>query len=448
MKKITSIALCIALSVSCYCQPNKVKGQLSTTDTADISILNIYPDSFPTVSVIFKANTRKGEPLWKLKKEQLIINENREKCEVISLKQISKIKPIYLGIVIDHSGSMAGNSLIDFDINGNPILDSSIQTPLDDAKVAIKQFVSTFNAKKDFVSIIGFSSTVDKVLQLSNSIEDINNMVDSMHEDAATALYDAMIAGLEEIKNAGDIKVLIALTDGFDNASSATWKNVIDKANANEIPIYIVGLGEVNTDTLRRIAEQTKGQFYYTKSSSSLSDVYAAISKQVQAFYEMVYSSKNISITDSLRQVELSFDIDSLYTIEDKDEYKLPQEVVAVLAAKEKQKAYLLYGGIGTATIVAIGLLLFFYVSKRRDKKEPIIKKLFPNPTNGIINLAYESDEGIFQILDLNGMPAKSFNIDGKQTQFDLSDLPDGIYFATIISNEMQSKSVKFIIHH
>jgi hypothetical protein len=162
----------------------------------------------------------------------------------------------------------------------------------------------------------------------------------------------------------------------------------------------------------------------------------------------MVYSSKNISITDSLRQVELSFDIDSLYTIEDKDDYKLPQEVVAVLAAKEKQKEYLLYGGIGTATIVAIGLLLFFYVSKRRDKKEPIIKKLFPNPTNGIINVAYESVEGIFQILDLNGMPAKSFNIDGKQTQFDLNDVPDGVYFATIISNEMQSKPVKFIIHH
>ena len=444
MKKITSIALCIALSASCYCQTNKVKGQLSTADTADISILNIYPDSFPTVSVTFKANTRKGEPLWKLKKEQLIINENKERCEVISLKQISKIKPINLGIVVDHSGSMN----YDFSLGYYDPFVETKESPLSNAKIAIKQFVSTFNATKDFVSIVGFSGIVDKALPLTHNVSQINTVIDSMSANSATALYDAMITGVQEIKNAGDIKVLIALTDGFDNASSATWKDVIDKANANEIPIYIVGLGDVNTDTLRRIAEQTKGQFYYTKSSSSLSDVYAAISKQVQAFYEMVYSSKNISITDSLRQVELSFEIDSLYTIEDKDEYKLPQEVIAVLAAKEKQKEYLLYGGIGTATIVAIGLLLFFYVSKRRDKKEPIIKKLFPNPTNGIINVAYENGEGIFQIIDLNGMPAKSFNIDGNQTQFDLSDLPDGIYFATIISNEMQSKPVKFIIHH
>ncbi|MBO9203244.1 MULTISPECIES: hypothetical protein [Niastella] len=48
---------------------------------------------------VFKAETRKGEPVWNLTKEKMAVKENIQLCQVVSLAQISKYKPINLGII-------------------------------------------------------------------------------------------------------------------------------------------------------------------------------------------------------------------------------------------------------------------------------------------------------------------------------------------------------------
>lgn len=427
---------------------------MSTADTADLTIINIYPDSFPNVSVVFKAETRRGEPVWNLTKEKMTVKENSQNCDVISLEQISKNKPINLGIVIDHSGSMQddnsqlfdknGNLLFSFDANLQPILPKGYTAPIDNAKSAVKNFVSTFETQKDFISIIGFSSIVDKKLPLTKDVSQINAIVDSMHADFSTALYDAMITSIDEIKKADGVKVLVVLTDGQDNSSKAKWNEVVDKANKEDIPIYIIGLGDVNIDTLTLIAKSTKGQFYFTQSSTSLNTVYAEISKQVQAFYNLVYSSTNFSPADSSRQIELSFDLDSIYLVTNPATLNLPEEVVELIAKKEKERQYLLYGGVALAVLITSGTILFYYRRRQRNKNHPIIRKLFPNPTDGHINLDYESGAGQLQITNLSGQVAKTVGINGGESRFDLTDLPDGNYVAIINSNGQQSNAIKF----
>lgn len=454
MKLITSLFLVTIFSFSVFGQTEKVKGNLSTVDTADLTILNIYPDSFPNVSVVFKAETRKGEPVWNLTKEKMTVKENLQDCELISLEQISKNKPINLGIVIDHSGSMMedisqfydkdGMALFTLDANFKPVFPKGYTSPIDNAKTAVKSFVTSFNSKKDFISIIGFSNTVDRKLSLTQNIGEINSIVDSMQADFSTALYDAMITSIDEIKNSNGVKVLVVLTDGQDNSSILNWKDVVDKAIKEDIPIYIIGLGNVNKDTLQLIAKSTKGQFYFTQSSTSLNSVYAAISKQVQAFYNLVYSSPNFSSADSTRQIELSFDIDSVFLLTNPATLNLPSEVLAFIDKKEKQKEYLLYAGIGTAILFAVGVILFYY--RRKKKDQPTIKKLFPNPSNGNINLDFVSGSGQLQIINLSGQVAKTIEINSNESQFDISDLQDGNYIAIIQANGQQSNAIKFIL--
>jgi len=454
MKNIITLFLSTIFSLTVFGQSEKVKGNLSTADTADLTILNIYPDSFPNVSVVFKAETRKGEPVWNLTKEKMKVKENSQNCEVISLEQISKNKPINLGIVIDHSGSMMedisqlydkdGMALYTLDANFNPVLPKGYTSPIDNAKKAVKSFVTSFDSQKDFISIIGFSNTVDRKLSLTQNIEEINSIVDSMQADFSTALYDAMITSIDEIKKSNGVKILVVLTDGQDNSSKSKWNDVVDNAIKEDIPIYIIGLGNVNKDTLQLIAKSTKGQSYFTQSSSSLNTVYAAISKQVQAFYNLVYSSPNFSSADSTRQIELSFDIDSVFLVTNPATLNLPSEVLAFIEKKEKQKEYLLYGGIATAILIAAGAILFYY--RRKNKDQPTIKKLFPNPSNGNINLDFVSGSGQLQIINFSGQAVKTIEINGKESQFDISDLQDGNYIAIIQANGQQSNAIKFIL--
>ena len=456
MKFLITFLLPILFSLSVFAQSEKVRGTISTSDTADLTILNIYPDSFPNVSVLFKAVTRKGEPLWNLTKEKMSVKENNQTCQIISLEEISKNKPINLGIVIDHSGSMADDLTQLYDKNNNPLfnIDANNQivfpkgyaSPIDNAKSAVKNFVTSFNVQKDFISVIGFSSIVDAKLPLTQNISQINSVVDSMNANFSTALYDAMITSIDEIKEAGGVKVLVVLTDGQDNSSKVKWNDLVDKANKEEIPVYIIGLGNANIDTLTLIANATKGQFYYTKSSSSLDTIYAKISKQIQTFYNLVYSSTNFASADSSRQIELSFNIDSISLVTNPATLNLPKEVIEFMEKKEKEKQYLIYGGIASAVLISTGTILFFFLWRRRNKNKPIIKNLFPNPTDGNINLDFESKEGQLQIINLSGIVAKTIEISGSETQFNLTDLPAGNYVAVILADGQQSNAFKFII--
>jgi Ca-activated chloride channel homolog len=456
MKYFITLFLAIFFSFYVIGQTEKVKGNLSINDTVDLTILNIYPDSFPNVSVVFKAETRKGEPVWNLTQEKMNVKENSQNCNVISLEQISTNKPINLGIVIDHSGSMQQdnsqlfdkdrNPLFSFDANYHPVFPKGYIAPIDNAKSAVKTFVATFNTKKDFISVVGFSNVVDKKLPLTQNISQINSLVDSMSADFSTALYDAMITSIDEIKKANGVKVLVVLTDGQDNSSKSKWNDVVDKANKENIPVYIIGLGDVNIDTLTLIAKSTKGKFYFTQSSNSFNTVYAEISKQVQAFYNLVYSSTNFSSADSTRQIELSFDIDSIYLVTNVASSNFPTEVVEFVAKKEREKQYLLFGGIALSALIVTGTLLFYFPMRKRKKNQLHIEKLFPNPTDGKINLVYESGIGQLLVMNLSGQVTKTIEINGTETQFDLTDLNDGNYIAFIQVDGQQSNAIKFIL--
>ncbi len=456
MKKNVALTIAILFSFAVFGQTKKIKGELSTADTVDLKILNIYPDSFPNVSVVFKAESRKGEPVWNLTKEKMTVKENSQNCDVVSLEQISKNKPINLGIVIDHSGSMMMDQSQLFDQNGNPlfyfdgysipVFPQGYTSPIDNAKSAVKTFVSTFNAKKDFISVIGFSSIVDKKLALTQNIPKINSFVDSMQADYSTALYDAMISGIDEIKKADGVKVLVVLTDGQDNSSKSNWNEVIEKANKENIPIYIVGLGDVNTSTLSLITKSTQGQFYLVQASSSLNKVYAEISKKVQAFYSLVYSSTNFTSADSSRQIELSFDIDSIYLVSSPSTQNFPAELIDFVAKKEREKRNVMYGGIGLAILLTTGTLLFYFKRRNRNKNQPFIKNIFPNPSDGNINIEYEGGPGELQIINSSGLIAKTFELAGAETHFNLTDLQDGNYMAVFKSDGVISNQVKFIL--
>jgi Ca-activated chloride channel family protein len=442
MKKIILYIIASFISLSSYTQNDKIKGNLTTSDTADLTILNIYPDAFPNVSVVFKAETRKGNPVWDLTKEKMKVKENSQECKVISLERISKTKPINIAIVLDHSGSMLSDEAQLFDKDGLPlytetedgylVFPKNYVAPIDNAKKAAKSFISSFNFKKDFMSVIGFSTFIDIQLPLSQDINEINGIIDSMQADNTTALYDAMIAGIEQIKKSEGIKLLVVLTDGYDNASKTTWSDVVDKAKQEEIPVYIIGLGDVNTDTLQLIAKSTKGQFYFTKSSSSLNGIYALISKQVQAFYNLVYTSPNFSSMDSTRQIELSFDVDDMFLVTNAESINLPSEVISFIEKKEKEKEYIYYGGIASALLIGAGVILFYVRRNKKDESLPIILKLFPNPAFDVINVECKSKNGRLQIIDMTGTVVKSFELECNEAQFNISDIKLGNYIAII----------------
>ena len=100
------------------------------------------------------------------------------------------------------------------------------------------------------------------------------------------------------MKTASGIKVVVALTDGNDNESAVEFNSVLLKAQLFEIPLYIIGLGSVNQDSLRTLADSTNGAYFYSPNALGIESVYEDVKAKIQSVYGVKYDATNYNQTD------------------------------------------------------------------------------------------------------------------------------------------------------
>jgi len=78
-----------------------------------------------------------------------------------------------------------------------------------------------------------------------------------------TALYDALYDASRYVRDApGTRKAIVLLTDGRDENSALKIEDGLKVAEDSHIPVYAVGVGQVDERVLRRIAKLTGGEYY------------------------------------------------------------------------------------------------------------------------------------------------------------------------------------------
>ena len=132
------------------------------------------------------------------------------------------------------------------------------------------------------------------------------------------AIYDALVASADYLaKNAKHPKqVLLVVTDGEDNASSATLEQTIRRIQDLDGPvIYCVGLlfGE-DTDkresrharrVLETLAEQTGGAAYFPKSVNDVDAIAALVAQDIRTQYTISYHSTKSPTLGGYREVHV-----------------------------------------------------------------------------------------------------------------------------------------------
>jgi Ca-activated chloride channel family protein len=460
-------------------QSKKIQAGISTKDSAKLSILGVYQDDFPNISVVFRAEKKNGNPVFGLSKKDLTVLENEEECQVISIRELSKQKPINIGIVLDHSESMdydevqlqrLGYDMFDLHRDAQGLIEfpKGYVKPITLAKSALLEFVESFNFKKDNISVVGFSSTVDRTLGLTNNVGKIKRNIRTMKTDGTTAFYDAIIAGLNQLNGAEGMNVIVALTDGNDNASYASLVQTINEAKQMDIPVYVVGLGDVNRAMLSQIATETGGQFFYANSAKSLHAIYEKISEKLQSFYDLIYLSPNLSKGSWDRSLEISFvkegqnivseiehftiDSTAIAYIKQKNlEAKLREEAARTEAEKaeeaEAQENAILNSGIGIAALLVAGGIIFYF-SRKKSKPKLSISNVYPNPTANNVSIEIQNNramEGKLHVFDMQGNQVLLQDI-GSKAEINLSALANGTYLLRASFDDCQSESIRVVV--
>jgi Ca-activated chloride channel family protein len=187
----------------------------------------------------------------------------------------NRVQPITVVLMLDTSGSMTGNLSL--------LRDAAEQFlirlfPADKAKVG------AFNDK---IEVSGrFTSDRDDLIAAMRD-QDYGN---------ATRLFDAIAVSLDELKGMEGRRVILVFTDGEDTASRVSAGSVIDRARAEEVMVYSIGLQSeffngvrlVRSKPdggLRRIAEETGGGYFELTKTADLGSTFTRVAQELHSQY-------------------------------------------------------------------------------------------------------------------------------------------------------------------
>lgn len=181
IKKIAIVVFTIQALI-CFGQTKNVETEIKSENIFDLSIIRVYPHSFPNISVVFQAKNKFGRPLWRLNKSEIRVWENSRECEVLRLLNVSRDKPINIGLVFDHSGSMVDNpaqmpddldTMQDSYFYGVPLPKDYVMA-IDYAKEGVLGFLEETKTSNDSILFVGFSTEVDKIYPLKMMSQGLN----------------------------------------------------------------------------------------------------------------------------------------------------------------------------------------------------------------------------------------------------------------------------------
>jgi Ca-activated chloride channel homolog len=187
--------------------------------------------------------------------------------------------PVSVGLIIDSSGSMRGRT-------GDVIA----------AAVAFAQL----SHPRDQLFALAFNDSIHELLRdrrflLASDVASLRDAVASIHPQGQTALYDAIITGLDRLAESSRTrKVLVVMSDGGDNASRATLEQVIDRARRSDASIYTIGLFDAtdpdrNPGVLARLSETTGGERFLPASTSRLLEACQRIAGEIRSAYTIAF---------------------------------------------------------------------------------------------------------------------------------------------------------------
>ena len=455
MKKIVSrcfFLFCLHFFL-CLGQTNDIKTEIKAENVFELSIIKIYPDEFPQVSVVFQAKNKFGQPLWKLNKSEIKVSENNQNCEIVQLKNISKDKLLNIGLVLDHSGSMFDNpthiELYSKEINNHyrygTAFPKEYKTALSFAKEGIIEFLDETKSivSKDSILFIGFSSEVDKVYPLTNEATNIKSFLKDVEAEGGTAFYDALYFTIEKLSNNAEKSVIITLTDGLDGGSKHSKKEVIDLAKDRKISIYTIGLGKADEKILGSIATETNGFYYYTNDPAKLKEIYLNIKKQIKSIYQVDYISPNSENLEKERELHFSFVNDTLTFSNDSSLYTLPSETITYIKEQEKIRTTKNIALGGGAFVILLGIGGFIvYRNRKKNKNGLKLIKVYPNPFVDEITVEYDipmdSVNTTLRVINGSGYVFYETPIQDKSVgkhKINFGEVYKGIYIVQILDN-------------
>ncbi len=190
--------------------------------------------------------------------------------------------PVTVGLILDSSGSM--------------------RRLRDRVIAASAEFVQSSNPEDEVFALV-FDDEVEPVLRdapFTSDADTLRAALSSVFRPAGrTSLYDAVLRGLRyAARGTRDRRVLVVLSDGGDNASAATLKDVVTAVEGSNTVIYAVALSDpldpdANPKRLKQLAEATGGETFLPADVAEVHAAFEKIARDIRHSYTIGFDTMN-----------------------------------------------------------------------------------------------------------------------------------------------------------
>ena len=274
--------------------PTSAPAAASEGDDATVLVTGSSESTFPEISVDFEVKRPDGSFLLDATKADFRVKEDGRDVPILRFDAPTarEARPTTVVLVVDHSKSMEEEDRIG------------------GLKRAVQTFLKGLPAGSK-VAVVAFGSDVDRICPFTEDFARVQKAVDALRPEGATRYYDAVAESLELIAREPGRRAVLALTDGEDTFSqAATLDTVVVAARKLGVPVHTLGLGsedEIESDTLKKLAVSTRGQYYPAREADQLRMIYEAIAERLRSSYTLVYQTDRKIPDGTLRPVQVFY---------------------------------------------------------------------------------------------------------------------------------------------
>lgn len=273
-----------------------------------VSPLNLLAQQ-NTDKLVFNVSVVDGEgkPVTDLKPENFSVWIDKKPRKVVSLK--IENTPVSVGILLDVSGSIGPN--------GNDPKPSQRNI-----REGMKHFLEVSNPANEYFAAV-FDGSVALTESWTGASESLLSNLTAPGKKSNTALYDTLYYGIQRVvAGRQSRRVLLVITDGFDNGSRRSYKEVVKLMKKSDVSIYAIALYDDRknalggpADGLRMLEELTMmsgGRAIYLPYSAKpdvVNSAFEIIATNLQNQYQLAVEKDDTTGPEKWRKLKLKLNL-------------------------------------------------------------------------------------------------------------------------------------------
>lgn len=185
----------------------------------------------------------------------------------------------------------------------------SMRDALGDVKTAVKTFVARL-AQPTGVTVAGFNHTFFVLAGREAAHADRLSAVDRLAPWGATALYDAMLQGVDLLDRQPGRKAMVLFTDGADSASQAALDSAERRLKASDVLLYAVGFGDAVRDVelrtrLEALAATSGALAFFPSSAAEVDRAFLGVVTDLSNQYVLGYAPRRAPTDGTWREIRV-----------------------------------------------------------------------------------------------------------------------------------------------